>query len=66
MAIHKDFAIVKTVLCSVTSLLKVSLGPSVRVRACACACVSEAGALGRLHFYNEAVCLELGAGEKNL
>lgn len=43
MAIHKDFAIVKTVLCSVTTLLKVSLGPSVRVRACACACVSEGG-----------------------
>ena len=39
MAIHKDFAIVKTVLCSVTSLLKVSLCPSVPV----CACVSEGG-----------------------
>ena len=45
MAIHKDFAIVKTVLCSVTSLLKVSLGPSVHV--CLCACAAEGGVKSR-------------------
>lgn len=54
MAIHKDFVIVKAVLCSVTSPLKVSA--RVRARVCVRACVLGGGGS------HEVMLLPLGFG----